>query len=196
VGVMAPNIRGSIGYGKAFQRLIYRDWGGGELQDIEAGAAYLRSLPWVDPTRLGICGTSFGGFVTLSAMTRQPRLWSVGVAVNAPSDLVTLVEGFPPSWRPLAADLIGDPDQDAEMLRARSPITHVERLRAPLLLIQSANDARVPQSQAARFVAAATGKGRTVDHLLIKEEGHITSRRARHDSSRQRMCEFLLRHLL
>src|SRR5581483_11581034 len=70
IAVLAPNIRGSSGYGKTYQKLIYRDWGGAELGDLEHAARYLRSLDWVDGERLGVFGGSFGGFATLSCVTR------------------------------------------------------------------------------------------------------------------------------
>ncbi|HRF97267.1 MAG TPA: prolyl oligopeptidase family serine peptidase, partial [Aggregatilineales bacterium] len=88
-GILAPNIRGSTGYGKSYQKLIHRDWGGAELRDIEHAALYLRSLDWVDSNRIAVYGGSFGGFATLSAVTRLPQYWAVGVDIVGPSNLVT-----------------------------------------------------------------------------------------------------------
>ncbi|HEU0113052.1 MAG TPA: prolyl oligopeptidase family serine peptidase, partial [Thermomicrobiales bacterium] len=90
IGVLAPNVRGSTGYGKSYQRLIRRDWGGGELGDLDAAARYLRSLGWVDPDRIGVFGGSFGGFATLSCISRLPDGWAAAVDMFGPSNLVTL----------------------------------------------------------------------------------------------------------
>lgn len=99
VAVLAPNIRGSTGYGKTYQKLIQRDWGGGELRDIEAAADWLAQQPWADTTRLGIWGASFGGFATLSAITRLPERWAAAAAAVGPANLVTFARSVPPHWR-------------------------------------------------------------------------------------------------
>src|SRR5690606_26176349 len=136
IGVLAPNIRGSTGYGKAYQTLIHRDWGGGEPRDIEAAADYLAALDWVDPARLAVAGGSFGGFATLSAMTRLPERWAAGVDLVGPANLLTFVDSVPPFWRETMASWVGDAVADRDLLVERSPITYVDELRAPLLVIQ------------------------------------------------------------
>ncbi|MCA1554612.1 MAG: prolyl oligopeptidase family serine peptidase, partial [Chloroflexi bacterium] len=87
IGVLAPNIRGSTGYGKTFQMAIYRDWGGGELRDVEHAVKYLRRLKWVDTKRIGLFGPSFGGFVVLSAISRMPQYFAAAVDWFGPSNL-------------------------------------------------------------------------------------------------------------
>src|SRR5680860_1557538 len=126
IGVIAPNIRGSTGYGKAHQKLIHRDWGGGELRDIEAAADYLKGLDWVDESRLAIFGGSFGGFATLSALTRLPELWAAGVDLVGPSNLLTFVNSVPPFWLEMMEAWVGHPEKDAALLQERSPITYVD----------------------------------------------------------------------
>jgi dipeptidyl aminopeptidase/acylaminoacyl peptidase len=195
VAVLAPNIRGSTGYGRAYQRLIYRDWGGGELRDIEAAARHLRSLGWVDGSRLAICGASFGGFAALSALARLPELWAAGVDAFGPSNLITLTRTVPPSWRPLMREWVGDPDEDADMLRQRSPITHVDRIRAPLLVLQGANDARVARSESDQVVDALRSRGHPVEYVVFDDEGHGLTRRRNQLRAARLMATFLLRHL-
>src|SRR5205823_5306009 len=88
IAVLAPNIRGSTGYGKTYQKLIHRDWGGGDLRDFDAAARYLRSVDWVDPARIGVYGGSYGGFATLSCVSRLPDYWAAAVDIVGPSKLV------------------------------------------------------------------------------------------------------------
>src|SRR5262249_14217242 len=139
IGVLATNIRGSTGYGKTYQKLIHRDFGGAEIQDLERAAIYLQGLPGVDPGRLCVL---LGGFATLSCVARLPQYWAAAVDIVGPSNLITFAKAVPPSWKRMMKAWVGDPEEDAEMLRERSPITYVENIRAPLLVIQGANDPR------------------------------------------------------
>ncbi|WP_158842318.1 S9 family peptidase [Saccharothrix deserti] len=145
IGVLAPNIRGSSGYGMRYQRLIYRDWGGGDLLDLEAAAGLLDTVPWADGTRLGVHGASYGGFAALACLTGLPHLWRAGVSECGPSDLLNDIRSFPPTWRKRANDWIGNPDDPADVavLTERSPLENAHRLRAPVLIMHGENDANV-----------------------------------------------------
>ncbi|HEX8730946.1 MAG TPA: prolyl oligopeptidase family serine peptidase [Ktedonobacterales bacterium] len=178
IGVLAPNIRGSTGYGKAYQKLIHRDWGGAELKDIQAAAEYARSLSWVNPRKLGVYGGSFGGFATLSAVTRLPDYWAAAVDIVGPSNLLTFVRSVPPTWRRMMAAWVGDPEADADLLRERSPISYVEQTRAPLLVLQGANDPRVAQAESDQMVERLRGLGREVEYVVFEDEGHGFTKRA------------------
>jgi dipeptidyl aminopeptidase/acylaminoacyl peptidase len=195
VGVLAPNIRGSTGYGKSYQKQIHRDWGGAELRDIEHAALYLRSLPWVDRDRLAVYGGSFGGFATLSAMTRLPDYWACGVDLVGPANLVTFVRAVPPFWRRSMKAWVGDPDEDAEMLMQRSPITYAEGLRAPLLVIQGAQDPRVVKSESDQMVERLRALGRTVEYRVFEDEGHGLTKRRNQLAAYRMIGDFLCRHL-
>jgi dipeptidyl aminopeptidase/acylaminoacyl peptidase len=177
IGILAPNIRGSTGYGLSYQKLIYRDWGGDELQDIEYAAKYLRSLDWADPDRIAVYGGSFGGFAALSAVTRLPEYWACAVDVVGPSNLVTFVQSVPPHWRPTIKSLVGDADEDREMLIERSPITYVDQIRAPLLVIQGAKDPRVVQAESDQMVERIRRNGGRVEYFVDENEGHGATRR-------------------
>ncbi len=172
IAVLAPNIRGSVGYGKSYQRLILRDWGGGELQDLAAAADWLRAQPEVDPDRLGVYGGSFGGFATLSCLTRLPQYWTVGVDLFGPSNLVTFCRSVPAHWQRTMRDWVGDVETEAERLRERSPITYLDRVRADVLVIQGAKDPRVVQAESDQMVEKLRSMGRTVDYLVFPDEGH------------------------
>ncbi|MBL8134731.1 MAG: S9 family peptidase [Anaerolineae bacterium] len=176
--VLAPNIRGSTGYGQTYQKLIHRDWGGAELGDIRQAAEWLRAQPWVDAERMIVFGGSFGGFATLSAVTRLPEYWALGVDIVGPSNLITFVRSVPPHWRSFTRDWVGDPEEDRDMLIERSPITHVDAIRVPLLVIQGANDPRVVQAESDQMVERIRQNGGDVTYYIDPEEGHGTTRRA------------------
>jgi dipeptidyl aminopeptidase/acylaminoacyl peptidase len=196
IGILAPNIRGSAGYGRTYQCLIHRDWGGGELRDIEHAALYLRSLPWVDGSRLGIYGESFGGFATLSAVTRLPQYWAAAVDIMGPSNLVTFAKAVPPTWRRFMTQWVGDPDKDRDRLIERSPIMHVDSIRAPLLVIQGANDPRVAKTESDQIVERLRAKGIAVEYLVFDDEGHGFTRRVNQFKALKATAEFFERHLL
>lgn len=177
IGVLAPNIRGSTGYGKAYQTLIHRDWGGAELKDIQAAAEYTRALSWVNSHKLGIYGGSFGGFATLSAVTRLPEYWAAAVDIVGPSNLLTFVRSVPPTWRRMMAAWVGDPEEDADLLRERSPITYVSQIRAPLLVLQGANDPRVVKAESDQMVETLKSQGHEVEYIVFPDEGHGFTRR-------------------
>ncbi|MEW6045736.1 MAG: S9 family peptidase [Bacillota bacterium] len=196
IGVMAPNIRGSSGYGITYQRLIHRDWGGAELKDIEAAARYLQGLVWVDGSRLGVYGGSFGGFATLSAVTRLPQYWAAAVDIVGPSNLVTFAKSVPPTWRRFMKEWVGDPDEDREFLLQRSPITYVDQVRAPLLVIQGHNDPRVVKAESDQMVERLRQLGRTVEYVVFEDEGHGFTRRANLQRAYRLTADFFERFLL
>lgn len=177
IGILAPNIRGSTGYGLSFQKLIHRDWGGDELKDIEHAARYLRALEWVDAGRMAIFGGSFGGFAALSAVTRLPEYWACAVDIVGPSNLVTFTQSVPPHWRPTVRHLVGDPDEDRELLIERSPVTYVDQIRAPLLVIQGAKDPRVVKAESDQMVERIRQNGGDVVYYVDENEGHGATRR-------------------
>ncbi len=195
VGVLAPNVRGSTGYGKAYSRLILRDWGGGELGDLEHAVTYLRTLDWVDPDRIGVYGGSFGGFAALSCASRLPGLWAAVVSSFGPSNLITAARAVPPAWRKFMAGWLGDPDDDAEFLRSRSPLTYADQIRAPLFVIHGARDPRVASSESDQIVASLRARGVAVRYDVYPDEGHGFTKRENELRARADEVDFLVRHL-
>lgn len=177
IGVLAPNIRGSTGYGKTYQKMIHRDWGGAELKDIEHAAKYLQSLDWVDAKRLAVFGGSFGGFATLSAATRLPDYWAAAVDIVGPSNLVTFAKAVPPHWKRIMEMWVGNPETEVDFLMERSPITYVHQLRAPLLVIQGANDPRVVKAESDQMVEKIQANGGDVRYYVDEVEGHGATRK-------------------
>jgi dipeptidyl aminopeptidase/acylaminoacyl peptidase len=195
IGVLAPNVRGSTGYGSAYQRLIHRDWGGAELGDFVAAARYLGSLDWVDAGRIGVFGGSYGGFATLSCLSRHPEFWACGVALVGPSNLVTLARSVPPTWRHMMAAWLGDPDTEADYLLSRSPVSYAEAIRAPLFVIQGANDPRVVKAESDQIVEALRSRGVDVQYDVYEDEGHGFTKRENETKAFGDTAEFLLSHL-
>lgn len=196
IGILAPNIRGSTGYGLSYQKLIHRDWGGDELKDIEHAAKYLDSLDWVDAERLAVFGGSFGGFAALSAAARLPQYWACAVDIVGPANLLTFVQSVPPHWRPMIKNWVGDYEEDRDFLIERSPITYVEQIRAPLLVIQGAKDPRVVKAESDQMVELIRQNGGDVEYYVDENEGHGATRRENSIKWMQLVADFLEAQLL
>jgi dipeptidyl aminopeptidase/acylaminoacyl peptidase len=197
VAVVAPNVRGSSGYGLAYQRAVHRDWGGVDLEDLDDTVRYLKNQPWVDPARIGLIGRSYGGFGVLSCVARLPEHdWAAAVAWCAPSNLITFTRAQPPTWRTQVAIMIGDPDADAEFLASRSPVTYTDQIKAPLFLIQGANDTRVPRQESDQIVHRLRERGIEVRYDVYPDEGHVFGGSANQTRARTDGAEFLLAHLI
>jgi dipeptidyl aminopeptidase/acylaminoacyl peptidase len=196
VAVLATNIRGSTGYGKSYQRLIQRDWGGGDMKDWEHAAKWLRAQDWVEPDRLGVWGGSYGGFAVLTCVTRLPEYWAAAVDIFGPSNLITFAQAVPPTWRRMMKKFVGDPDEDAELLRERSPLTYIENVQTPLLVIQGANDPRVVKSESDQLVEKLRSLGRTVEYIVFEDEGHGFTKRKNELATMRASVGWLERYLL
>jgi dipeptidyl aminopeptidase/acylaminoacyl peptidase len=195
IGVLAPNVRGSTGYGATYQKLIYRDWGGDELGDFEHAVGYLCTLDWVDPQRIGVVGGSFGGFATLSCVSRLPHLFAAGVSLVGPSNLVTFTRSVPPTWRPIMAAWVGDPDADHDFLMSRSPITYADQIVAPLMVVQGANDPRAVKAESDQIVDAMRARGVEVRYDVYEDEGHGFTRRENEIKALGDVGDFLVAQL-
>jgi dipeptidyl aminopeptidase/acylaminoacyl peptidase len=199
--VLQPNFRGSTGYGKRFLNLGNREWGTGTMQhDITDGVRFLVEQGIADPERVAIMGISYGGYATLAGLAFTPELYAAGVSIVGPSSIVTLLNSIPPYWAPVRrmfAVRVGDVDdpQDVEMLRAQSPLYSADQIRAPLLVIQGANDPRVIQAESDQIVVALRELGRTVDYIVAPDEGHGFARRENRLAMTVEVERFLAQHL-
>ena len=196
VGVLATNIRGSTGYGKTYQTLIHHDWGGADMEDWRHAAEWLRAQDFVDGERLGVYGGSYGGFATLTCVTRLPEYWRAAVDIVGPSNLLTFVRAVPPQWVRFMAKWVGDPDTEADFLRERSPITYVDQVRAALLVIQGAKDPRVVKSESDQMVERLRELGRDVEYEVFEDEGHGFTRYTSEIRGYRLTCDWLERHLV
>ena len=170
--VIAPNFRGSTGYGKTFQKMIYKDWGGAEFKDVLESYNFLLDTGYVDKKRIGVVGGSFGGFMTLTCITKAPELWKCAVDIFGPSNLFTFLGSIPEYWKPATYDLVGDPEKDKEMITERSPINYVDNIQCPLLIVQGLNDIRVVKSESDQIVEKLRSQNKNVEYLLVEDEGH------------------------
>jgi len=196
ISVLATNIRGSSGYGKSYMRLVERDWGAGDMQDWDHAVKWLKEQDWVDEDRIGVWGGSYGGFAALTCVTRLPDHWAVAVDIFGPSNLVTFARAVPPTWRRMMKRFVGDPDEDEELLRERSPMTYIENAKAPLLVIQGATDPRVVKGESDQLVEKLRSLGRTVEYHVFENEGHGFTKRENELKSMRLSAEWLEQHLI
>jgi dienelactone hydrolase len=176
--VLQVNYRGSTGYGKKFKNAAMKQFAAKMHDDLLDGVDWVVKQGWVDPAKVAILGGSYGGYATLVGMTFTPDVFACGVDIVGPSNLVTLVESFPPYWGPFLAStwypFVGNPKIPAERadMEARSPIFKVGAIKRPLLIGQGANDPRVTQKESEQIVAAMEAKGLPVTYVVYTDEGH------------------------
>ncbi len=173
--VLQVNFRGSIGYGRDFWEAGFRQWGRAMQDDVTDGVRWLVDEGVADPTRIGIYGASYGGYVVLAGLAFTPELYACGVDYVGVSNLFTLLATLPPYWEPLRDmmyEMIGHPEKDSELLRAVSPVFHADAIRSPLLVAQGANDPRVKQSESDQIVAALRARNVDVTYIVKDDEGH------------------------
>lgn len=197
--LLLPNVRGSTGYGVEFRDMNIKDWGGGDLEDVAAGAAYLKSLPYVDAGRIGVFGGSYGGYMTFIAVVKKPDLWKAGVAWIGITDLHRMYDASMEHFKYFLRRNMGDPEADADLWRDRSAIHFMENLKAKLLIIHGVNDPRCPIEQAriARDRLRALGKVEDEDfeYVEFSDEGHSTQDIEQRVRSYRLVADFMERRL-
>lgn len=196
IAIFAPNIAGSTGYGATHQKLIYRNWGGVDLDDLDHAARYLQSIPDLDGDRIAVMGASYGGFAALSCLARLPYSWAAGVSLCGPTNLVTLAQECPPTWKHFVSAVLGDPDLDAEALTQRSPISYADAITAPLFVLQGARDPRVPRAESDQLVTRLRDRGIDVRYEVFEDEGHGFTNRSNELRAYEEISQFLCSSLL
>ena len=144
---------------------------------MEHAARWLQDARLGRPDRIGVYGGSYGGFATLTCVTRLPDYWAAAVDIVGPCNLVTFAKAVPPTWRRFMDKWVGDPETEADFLLERSPITYVEHVRAPLLVIQGANDPRVVKGSPTSSSSGSATLGREVEYVVFEDEGHGFTKR-------------------
>ena len=192
--VLAPNPRGSTGYGRAFQDAILKDWGGKDLGDVLRGVDWLVKQGLADGRRICVYGASYGGYLTLLALARAPQRFVAGVSVCGIVNLRTLYETTPPAMRKGLERMLGTPEGNAELYRDRSPLTHVREIRAPLLILQGVNDPRVPKAEADQVAQALHAAGRTYEYKVYEDEGHGFAKLPNRIDALRRTLDWFDRH--
>ena len=173
--VLQMNYRGSTGYGKAFMKASNKEWGNKVQKDITDGAEWLISEGIADPSRIAICGFSFGGYCALSGVVQHPGLYRCAISYSGMTNLFTFLKDIPPYLEPIQEmifNAVGHPEKDADYLRAVSPIFHTEEIKVPLLIAQGARDSRVNVNETTQFVQKLRENGLEVNYILKEDEGH------------------------
>jgi len=147
--VLMPDYRGSVGYGRDFRQEPYRDVGGGDYEDVAAAADYLRTLDFVDPERIGVWGLSYGGFLTLQALTLDPTLLAAGVNVAGVGDFALWYEDPGGGW---VVGRMGSPEEEPEVYERGAPARRVDRIERPLLILHGTADVNVPYFESLNLV--------------------------------------------
>ena len=189
--VIAPNFRGSTGYGREFMNGNYRDEGGGDLNDIVDAAEWIARTGFVDKKKLVSMGGSYGGYLTMMAVTKYPDMWGAGVAIVPYTNWFTELATEDPAIREYDISIMGDPVTNKALYEDRSPINFIDRITAPILLIAGGNDVRDPRGEAEQVAAAIKKKGGVVQLKIYENEGHQFSRIENQIDAYQRVSDFL-----
>lgn len=193
--VLAPNFRGSTGYGKAFLEANVKDLGGGDLQDLVDGTSFLVESGYVDAKRIGISGGSYGGYLTMMALGRTPDSWAAGAEMFGIVNWKTMWELGAPQNRRYQKTLLGDPAEQPEGYRKSSPLTYLDQVKAPLLVLHGENDIRVPLPEAKQVVKALQDRGAIVDSRIYAAEGHGFRRMENRIDALERIVAWFDRYL-
>ena len=181
--VLQVNYRGSTGFGKAFMHAAEMEFSGKMHQDLLDAVEWVVAEGYADRSRVGIYGGSYGGYATLVGLSFTPDVFAAGIDYVGPSSLVTLIRSFPAYWRPFLQGtwfrFVGDPGTEEEpnreieaQLLERSPISRVDRIKAPLMVVQGANDPRVTKIESDNIVEALRDRGVEVEYMVKDDEGH------------------------
>ena len=195
--VLGVNHRGSLGYGPEFAAAADRKQGREPLWDCIEAKKYLATLDYVDSRNIGIIGGSFGGYMTLAALTFHPDEFSAGVDIAGVSNWVRALEAFAPGSisQKLYYEKVGDPSTDREMLQAISPLFHAKNIIKPLMVVQGAKDPRVLRRESDEMIAAVRSNGGTVEYLVLEDEAHGFRKRANSIRAYGAILRFLDLHL-
>jgi len=195
IGVLAPNVRGSSGFGRRFASLDDGPLRFDAVRDVGACATFLLREGIAEPGRLGIMGASYGGFLTASGIADHPGLFAAACVISGLVNFETYFANTEP-WRAATSRAeYGDPERDAELLRRLSPIHRMGRVRTPTLVIHGANDTSVPVIEAEQVVGALRGRGVPCEYLLFPDEGHGLQRTANVATATNAIVGWFRRHL-
>jgi dipeptidyl aminopeptidase/acylaminoacyl peptidase len=192
---IAPNVRGSTGYGLEFQKANTKDLGGGDLQDEVYAARFLADTGYVNPRKIGMTGGSYGGYMTLMAVGKTPDVWAAAVEEYGIINWLTMLEHEDPFLQEYEKSLLGDPVKDRKIYEAASPATYIRNAKAPLLVLQGDNDIRVPKEEAEQVVKILKEAGKTVDVHFYPNEGHGFSKRENQIDAIRRTVDWFDRYL-
>ena len=189
--VIAPNYRGSTGYGKEFQQANLFDMGGGDLQDVLAAADWIKQTGYVDPKKLILMGGSYGGYMTMMGVTKAPAVWAAGVPIVPFVNWFTEIQNEDPVLQQSDLATMGDLEKNKALYEDRSPINFVDQIKAPLYLLAGGNDPRCPKEEAQQVVDAVKKRGGVVEYKVYENEGHGFARVENQIDAYKRVADFL-----
>jgi dipeptidyl aminopeptidase/acylaminoacyl peptidase len=190
-----PNVRGSAGFGRAYEAADDGPRRLDAFKDIETTGRWAASQPWADKDRVVVFGGSYGGYTVLIALTRMPDIWRAGVNLFGVADLKTFMATTSGLIREIFLLEFGDPDKDAAFLASISPLRDAGKIVDPLFVYAGANDPRVPRSESDLIVKAVRARGIPSEYMVADNEGHSLARRDNQVAFLARAARFLERHL-
>ena len=198
--VLSPNFRSSTGYGKKFLNAGNNQWGDKMQDDLTWGVKYLIGEGIADPKKIGIMGGSYGGYATLAGVAFTPDLYTCGVSIVGPSNLITLLNSIPPYWeagRKIFHVRMGDPTnpEGKAQLERQSPLNSASKIKAALMVVQGANDPRVNKAESDQIVIALRDRGFPVEYIVAPDEGHGFARPVNNMAMFAAAEKFLAKHL-
>ncbi|MBZ5533877.1 MAG: S9 family peptidase [Acidobacteriia bacterium] len=193
--VIAPNYRGSSGYGKEFADANRFDMGGGDLEDVVSAADWLVKTGYVDTKKIAVMGGSYGGYLSMMAVAKAPDRWAAGIPMIPFVNWFTEMENTSPLLREFVRASMGDPIKDMARFKDRSPIYFADQIKAPLLLLAGGNDPRCPKTEAEQVVQAVKKRGGVVEFKVYENEGHGFSKLENQIDAYTRITEFLKKYV-
>jgi len=196
--VLQVNFRGSTGYGRKFLEASFKQWGQAMQNDLSDGVKHLIEEGVVAEDRVAIYGGSYGGYACLAGLAFSPEIYKCGIDYVGVSNLFTFMETIPPYWEnylEMLYEMVGHPEKDKEMLAEYSPALQAEKIQAPLLIAQGANDPRVKKSESDQMVEAMKARGVEVEYMVKENEGHGFSNEENRFDFYKAMEVFLNEHL-
>lgn len=197
--VLAVNNRGSSGYGKTFYQMDDLNHGDKDLKDCVEGKNWLTQQPEIDAEKIGIIGGSYGGYMTMAALTYTPEEFAVGVNIFGVTNWIRTLRSIPPWWESFKDALykeLGDPNSaDSVRLRKISPLFHTDKVTKPLIVLQGAQDPRVLQVESDEIVAGVKKNGVPVEYVLFEDEGHGFVKKENQIEAYSKILQFLDVHL-
>jgi fermentation-respiration switch protein FrsA (DUF1100 family) len=194
--VFVPNVRGSTGYGMNYMKMVDRDWGGKDRLDQVEGLKTLEKDPRIDSSRRAVVGRSYGGYMTLTLVSRHPELWKAGCDMFGPYDLIGFLDSLPETWKTQFYLTLGRPDKDNDFLLERSPKTYFDDISCPMLIIQGKNDPRVVKAETDKVVEKLRARNLEVEYLAFEDEGHDVLKFKNRVTCYTKINDFFHKHLM
>jgi len=186
-----PKFRGWLGEGVKIMEMVDGDGGYGPRLDMVESLDWLVGTGLASRDRLFLVGGSYGGYMTLLLHGRHGDYFQACVDIFGPSNLFTFVNSVPDHWKPMMKQWLGDVEEDKERLTVDSPITYLDHMTKPMLVIQGANDPRVVKAESDQIVAALRHRGSEVEYLVFADEGHGFMKKTNEIAAYKRVVEFL-----